>query len=157
MSWLHRFLLHQCVKEGRGSLRNSKNVLQNHQHRVCKCSSCVYSEAGATEHLWLWVLSIGLHEEQWCSWMTTNTQLYHPLLLWNNVPTSIDCGISDGVQAVPELTSSRNNCTSTNHAGSLMSYSRTATCVLWQHKRSHISVHCLSGDGWKVFKLVMWG
>lgn len=74
-----------------------------------------------TEHLWLWDLSIGLHEDQWCNWMTTKAQLYPPLLLWNNVPTIINCGISDGVQAVSKLISSRNNCTSTNHTGSLMS------------------------------------
>lgn len=74
-----------------------------------------------TEHLWLWDLSIGLQEDQWCNWMTTKAQLYPPLLLWNNVPTIINCGISDGVQTVSKLISSRNNCTSTNHTGSLMS------------------------------------
>lgn len=130
------------------------------ENPVAVCTPEAGALTCATKHLWLWDLSIGLHRDQWCNWMTTNTQLYLPLLLWNNIPTIINCGISAGMQAISELVSSRNNCTSTNHTGSLiyslMSYSRTATCILWQHKTSHISVHCMSGDRWKVSKLVVW-
>lgn len=87
--------------------------------------------ACATGHPWLWDLSVGLYRDQWCNWITTNIELYHPLLLLNSILAIVNCGISDDMQTVSKLTNSRNNFTNTNHVGSytrlLRSYCRTAT------------------------------